>query len=96
MPSPIISTELRQAWKKLSISNIIDILSKKGLNVELKNYDSKHLKIKGKVRAVDFYASTGTVSANPVESAKLSYCSYKEMMPERAFERILSLANIGH
>lgn len=94
MPSPIISIELRNAWKSLSVETIKEKLENFGLKVEIKNFNNKHIKIIGKARQVDLYASTGTVSAN--KSSSFKYCSYKEMMPERAFKRILSLSNIGY
>ena len=95
MPSPIISSDLRKAWSALSMSDIRKILLQKGAQkVEIKNEKNRHLKIKGKSRSVDLYATTGTVSAN--RKGKLKYCSHKEMMPERAFECILTLAHIGY
>ena len=95
MPSPTVSVELRKSWLSLSMSDIRNILLKKGAHkVEIKNEKNRHLKIKGKSRSVDLYATTGTVSAN--RKGDLKYCSHKEMQPERAFDRIITLANIGY
>jgi hypothetical protein len=94
MPSPEIKPELRVAWNKMTNCEVRKSLLDLGLQVELKNSKNRHFKIKGKIRQVDLYASTGTVSAN--RKGDLKYCSHKEMMPLRAFDRIKTLANIGY
>lgn len=94
--SPSISKELREAWTNFSNQQIIDFFKNKNINIQLSNSGNRHFKIRGKKRKVDLYATTGTVSANPVKRLNLKYCSHKEMMPERALERIMSLANFGY
>lgn len=96
MPSPIISQELRDAWNKLSNKDIINLFKSKNVNVQIKNSDNRHFKIIGSKRKVDLYATTGTVSSNQIKRLNLSYCSFKEMLPQRAIERALTLANLGY
>ncbi len=94
MPSPQIAPEIRQAWRALTNQQILDNLKMQGIEVELKNAKSRHFKLQGKVRPVELYASTGTVNAAPHQGKKSS--TAKAMMPERALQRAVSLANIGH
>lgn len=94
MPSPDISIELRQSWSSMSNLDIKQALQEKNLSVRLMNEKNRHFKITGDVRTVELYATTGTVNA--VKHGRLKPSKAKLMMPERAFSRVLSLANIGH
>ena len=96
MPSPIISNDLRTLWANFTNKDIIDYFKEKNVNVQIPNSSNRHFKIRGSKRKVDLYATTGTVSANQVKRLGLKYCSFKEMTPERALERVLTLANLGY
>lgn len=94
MSISLISNELRKKWSALDNKSVLSKLESLGLFVELKNSRNRHFKITGKTRVVELYATTGTVNSAP--QGKMNACSYKGMEPERAFKRILSLANIGY
>lgn len=94
MPSPIISVDLRAKWNAISDNEIIAHFKSKNLIVELKNRGNRHFKITGSSRPVELYATTGTVNASFHDGKKPA--SFKKMPPARAFERVVSLANIGH
>lgn len=98
MPSPTISKNVRKSWFQTNDLTIINFFKDKNIEIELKNDNNRHFKIFGDKRTIDLYATTGTISSNKTKlgDKTLNYCSYKEMLPERAFDRIFSLATIGY
>lgn len=90
----LISRELRLEWASLSIESIKASLSERGLNFRLANSKNRHFVVQGKVREVSLYATTGTVNAKKHEGMKPTIA--KEMSPERAFDRLATIANIGY
>lgn len=94
MPSPSISRERRTQWQALSNQAIIDTFTAAGVTVTLKNSNNRHFKVKGHARPVELYATTGTVNAAQHQHRKA--CTARNMSPERAIERAISLAKHGH
>jgi hypothetical protein len=94
--NPVATKEVRAAWHALPQHKLIDILSERigtDGSVTTCNSASRHIKIIGAERTVELYATTGTVNCAP--QGKLKSCNYKNMMPERAIERAITLAQKG-
>lgn len=79
----------------LTPQQVIDYLTDKGCVVEYTGTKSKHFKVTGKVRVVNYYGTTGTVHANPVKDKFPQYVQ-RGMEQMRALERVVGLANVGY
>jgi hypothetical protein len=90
----LISPELRIEWANLSIDDIKKSLVDRGLTFKLANTKNRHFVVQGKVREVSLYATTGTVNAKKHQNMKPT--TAKQMSPERAFDRLATIANIGY
>lgn len=96
MPSPNIPQVLRQAWAEIHGFKLREMIKAECPDVEVRSCDSKrrHYKLKGKVRTVNLYASTGTISVEP--HGDMKGFNQRLMMPERAIKRAVTIANIGY
>lgn len=93
-PQELATNELRESWKLLSEQSLNQKLTDLGLDFRLCNSKNRHYKIFGTFRNVDLYATTGTVIA--AKHKNLKPCKTIGMKPERALERVKSLANLGY
>lgn len=91
---PHITPEIRAAYDKISTKQWLEWFKSKGVKASLRNSKNKHFLIKGTVREVSIYATSGTVTAGPTK--QMGSINVKGMMPERALERAVAIANFGH
>ena len=66
-----------------------------GLEVKYTPNKSGHVQVIGKERKVNFYATTGTIHANPVKGKFKEY-KLRGASNKRGLERVVSLANHGY
>jgi hypothetical protein len=95
--NPVATRQVREAWREMPFHKLKKILLEKlGNDGEVRSCDSKsgHVKVIGKARTIELYTTTGTVNCSP--QGKMKSCNYKNMMPERAIERVVSLAKHGY
>lgn len=89
-----ITPELRDAYKSFSNKDFFDKFKNKVQDVKISCDKNRHIIIKGLKRTVSLYATTGTVNAAPENG--YNSVNIKGMKPERAIERVISLANFGY
>ena len=95
-PADQVSQDVRDAWRELKFHEFMDKLREKatGCVVRVCSMKNRHIKITGPGRAVDLYATTGTINAAPFKSMKAARAT--GMKPERAVERALALSTHGY